>query len=651
MTVRWIYRSLVIVLAIAPALAAQGAVIVPNENLALDGLPPIPASIATAAAPYTEFRSVALWDWHPKLHRMLIGTRFADVVQAHAVSIPAGERRQLTFFPDRVLAASYEPGEGKYLIVSRDVGGNEFTQLYRFDLTSGTATLLTDGKSQNSTALWSRDGKRIAYTSSRRNGTDKDIYTMDPADPSTDRMLLQVTGGGWDALDWSPDGKWLLAMQGISVNESYLWLVNTATGEKTALTRRGAALTAYSGGVFTPDGRGAYTATDAGSEFSHLAYIDLKTTAQTALTGESWDVDEFALSHDGRTMAYVTNEDGVSRLHLMNTKTRKVTAAPKTPVGVIGGLAWHPDGRVLGFTLNSAHAPSDAYVLDLSKRGGAIARWTFSETGGVDLSAMPEPQLVRWKSWDGRMISGFLYMPPAKFTGKRPVIINIHGGPEGQSRPTFIGRNNYFVNELGIAILYPNVRGSTGFGKQFVLLDNGTLREGTYKDINALFDWIGANGSLDASKVLVTGGSYGGHMTLAVATYYSDRICCSVDIVGISNLVTFLEHTESYRRDLRRAEYGDERDSTTRAFMERTAPLNNAQKVTKPLFIVAGLNDPRVPYTEAEQMVAAARKNGVPVWYLLGKNEGHGFAKKANADFQFYATVEFIEQFLLGAKN
>jgi dipeptidyl aminopeptidase/acylaminoacyl peptidase len=318
-------------------------------------------------------------------------------------------------------------------------------------------------------------------------------------------------------------------------------------------------------------------------------------------------------------------------------------------VGVIGDLRWHHDGTILGFTINSARAPSDAYVLTLAT--GKVVRWTFSETGGVDLSAMPEPELVHWKTWDGRMISGFLYRPPARFTGKRPVIVNIHGGPEGQSRPTWLGRNNYFVNELGIAILYPNVRGSTGYGKTFVALDNGTLREGTYKDINALFDWIQSQPDLDAGHVMVTGGSYGGHMTLAVATYYSDRICCSVDVVGISNLATFLEHTESYRRDLRRVEYGDERDSATRAWMEKTAPLNNAQKITKPLFVVAGLNDPRVPYTEAEQIVAAARKNSVPVWYLLGKNEGHGFAKKANADFQFYATVEFVNEFLVPRPN
>ncbi len=635
------------VLLVPSTLLGQGATLTPNENLVADGLPPVPASIAEAAAPYTEYRSASLWDWHPTRHEMLIGTRFADVVQAHALSIAGGARRQLTFFAERVWGATYEPNDGRYLVIGRDLGGNEFTQLYRFDLASGKTTLLTDGKSQNIWGAWSRTGSRLAYTSSRRNGTDKDLFVVDPSDPKSDRMVLQVSGGGWSALDWSPDGKSLLAAEGISVNESYLWLVTVATGEKTLLTPKGADPVAYEGGAFSADGRGVYTVTDLGSEFARLSYLDLATKRVTPLTHASWEVEEFALSRDGRTLAFVTNEDGVGKLHLMTTRDRREMRPPKTkiPVGVIGALSWHPDGRVLGFTINSARAPSDAYVLDVAS--GTVTRWTFSETGGVDLSAMPEPELVRWKSWDGRMISGFLYRPPARFSGKRPVIVNIHGGPEGQSRPTFLGRNNYFVNELGIAILYPNVRGSTGYGKEFVKLDNGLLREGTYKDINALFDWIAAEPSLDAGHVMVTGGSYGGHMTLAVATYYSDRICCSVDVVGISNLVTFLEHTESYRRDLRRVEYGDERDSTIRAFMERTAPLNNAQKITKPLFVVQGLNDPRVPHTEAEQIVAAARKNGVPVWFLMAKNEGHGFARKGNADFQFYATIEFVREFLV----
>ena len=636
----------VLTLAAGVAIGAQEKVIAPNESLVASGIPAIPASIAVAAAPYTESRSVGLWDWAPMGHTMLIGTRFADVVQAHAVAMAGGERRQLTFFPDRVLGASFEPTAGNYMVVERDVGGDEFTQLYRFDLATGRATLITDGgKSQTGMGPWSHAGSWLAYNSSRRNGTDKDLYVIDPSDPKTDRMVLQVDGGGWRALDWSHDGKKLLAEQYISVNESYLWIVNVASGAKTLVTPKGAEKVAYDGGAFSRDDRVVFTITDLGSDFTRLSSIDVASGSVSALTHEAWDVEEFALSRDGRTIAYVTNEDGVGKLHLMDAVSHRTMAAPKLPVGVVGGLAWHPDGTMLGFTINSARAPSDAYVLSLTT--GKVARWTFSETGGVDLSAMPEPELVKWKTWDGRMISGFLYRPPKRFTGKRPVIVNIHGGPEGQSRPTWLGRNNYFVNELGIAMLFPNVRGSTGYGKTFVALDNGVLREGTYKDINALFDWIAAQPDLDAQHVLVTGGSYGGHMTLAVATYYSDRTCCSVDVVGISNLATFLEHTESYRRDLRRAEYGDERDSATRAFMERTAPLNNAQKITKPLFVVAGLNDPRVPYTEAEQIVAAARKNSVPVWYLLGKNEGHGFAKKANADFQFYATVQFVNQYLL----
>jgi dipeptidyl aminopeptidase/acylaminoacyl peptidase len=226
--------------------------------------------------------------------------------------------------------------------------------------------------------------------------------------------------------------------------------------------------------------------------------------------------------------------------------------------------------------------------------------------------------------------------------------VQIHGGPEGQSRPVFLGKNNYFLNELGIALLYPNVRGSSGYGKSFLQLDNGFLREGTYRDIAALFDWIEKREDLDAGRIMVTGGSYGGHMTLAVAVRYNDRIRCSLDVVGISNLVTFLERTESYRRDLRRVEYGDERDPKMRAFLESIAPLNHAGQITKPLFVVQGKNDPRVPLSESVQIVETLKKNGTPVWYLMAEDEGHGFAKKKNADFQFYATILFVQQYLLG---
>jgi dipeptidyl aminopeptidase/acylaminoacyl peptidase len=227
------------------------------------------------------------------------------------------------------------------------------------------------------------------------------------------------------------------------------------------------------------------------------------------------------------------------------------------------------------------------------------------------------------------------------------VLIDIHGGPEGQSRPGFLGRNNYYLNELGIALLYPNVRGSTGYGKSFTKLDNGFLREDSYKDINALFDWIATQPDLDPERIAVTGGSYGGHMTLAVSTFYSNRIRCSIDVVGMSNLVTFLEHTEAYRRDLRRVEYGDERDPKMRSFLERIAPMNNIEKIKKPMLVVAGKNDPRVPLSESDQIAGALKEHGTPVWYLMAKDEGHGYQKKSNQDFEFYASVLFLKEYLL----
>ena len=632
---------------LAGGVLAQNNILVPADNLVTDGIAPIPASLVEDVRRYTEFRAAGLSSWHPTRREMLISTRFGDTNQIHLVKFPGGDRRQITFFPERAGGASYQPTTGDYFIFNRDVGGNEFFQFYRFDLKDGAVTLLTDGKSRNTGGAWSHAGDRLVYSSTRRNGRDADQYIINPADPKTDRMLLQLDSGGWGVGDWSPDDKKVLLFEFVSANESYLWIVDVATGEKTLFTPKGGAMKiAYGGAAFSRDGRGIYATTDKDSEFQRLAYIDLQTKQHTYLTDHiKWDVDNFALSEDGHTIAFVTNEDGIGRLHLLDTKTRKEKPVPDLPVGVISGLQWHKNSHDLGFTMNSARSPADVYSLDV--RTGKIERWTESETGGLNTSEFSEAELVRWKSFDERMISGFLYMPPARFNGPRPVIINIHGGPEGQARPSFLGRANYFLNELGVAFIYPNVRGSSGYGKTFLQLDNGFLREDAYKDIGALLDWIKTQPRLDASHVLVTGGSYGGHMAFAVATRYDDRIRATLPIVGISNLVSFLERTESYRRDLRRVEYGDERDPRMREFMLRTAPLNNAKNITKPIFIVAGGNDPRVPLNEAEQMVKTVRQNGGPVWYLMAKDEGHGFVKKKNQDFQFYATVMFLREYLL----
>jgi dipeptidyl aminopeptidase/acylaminoacyl peptidase len=637
-------------LLLAASAFAQSDQIVPNENLAVEGVPAISASLAASVERYSNYRGATIAGWHPERREMLISTRFADVNEIHLVKMPGGDRSQLTFYPDPVNSARFNPSSGDFFVFMKDIGGGEFYQFYRYDTATGDVTLLTDGKSRNLSMVWAHAGDKIAYGSTRRDGNNVDIWVMNPADPKTDHMLAKLEGGGWEPLGWSRDGQKLLAVNELSAEESYLWLFDATSGEKTLLTPKGATNVHYDGGHVSNDGKGIYTTTDKDSEFHRLTYIDLASKQHEHLTSNiPWDVDQFALSDDGKMIAFVTNEDGFGVLHLLETATRKEKPVPNLPKGIVSGVTWHKNNRDLAFDLSSARSSSDVYSLDVQT--GKVERWTFSEAGGINTSTLPEPELIHWKSWDGRMISGFLYRPPAKFTGKRPVIINIHGGPEGQFRPSFAGRWNFYMNELGIAVIAPNVRGSTGYGKTFLSLDNGFLREGSYKDIGTLFDWIQQQPDLDSSRVMVTGGSYGGFMTLAVATNYNDRICCSVDVVGPSNLVTFLEHTSGYRQDLRRVEYGDERDPKMRAFLEQIAPANKAKNITKPLFVVAGKNDPRVPASESQQMVSVVRENGTPVWWLLGKNEGHGFHKKQNLDYQFYATVEFVKEYLLNGKG
>ena len=630
---------------VAPTAVAQG-VIKPGDNLVTDGIPPVPADLAQQVNRYTEFRSAGFGSWHPTKREMLIGTRFGQSNQVHRLSMPGGARYQLTFFPDSVTGAAFDPYKGDYFVFAKGAGGNERFQLYRYDFATGDVTLLTDGKSRNSRPVFSEAGTRVAYTSTRRNNRDFDIWAMNPADPKTDKLLAQVHGS-WGPTDWSSDDSKLLAGEYISINESYVWLIDAATGEKTPVTPKGGSeKVSYGGATFARGDQSIFVTTDRGGEFRRLARIDLATGEHTFLTDHiQWDIDDFELSPDRRTIAFVANEDGISRLHLMDADTGKEKPMPKLPPGAVGDIKWHKNGQDLAFDLVSARSPADVYSLNVQT--GAVERWTRSETGGLNTEQFAEPEPVKWKTFDGRMISGYLYRPAARFTGKRPVVINIHGGPEGQFQPGFLGRANYYLNEMGVALLFPNVRGSSGYGKTFLTLDNGFKREDSYRDIEALLDWLKTRDDLDADRVMVTGGSYGGHMTLAVATYYPDRIRCAVDIVGISNLVSFLENTEEYRRDLRRAEYGDERDPKMREFMEKTAPVNNVHKIKRPLFVIQGKNDPRVPLIEAEQMVAALKKAGTPVWYLMARDEGHGFAKKTNADFQFYATVLFMREHLL----
>lgn len=627
--------------------SANPGEIVPGDNLVVEGIPKIPESLAQSVNRYNNSRYASLLSWHPLKREMLISTQFGDTPQIHQVKFPGGARTQLTFLTDAVFQAAYEPKKGNYFIFSKDTNGDEFYQLHRFDLATGDITLLTEGKSRNESPLWSHSGEWLVYGSTRRNGKDMDLYVINPLEPKSDRMLAKLQGGFWVPYDWSPDDRKVLVYEYISANENNLWIVDVTTGRKTLLTpKKGNEQTAYWFGQFSKDGKGVYVTTDRDSEYQRIAYIDLATGQYKPVTDNiKADVDEFDLSSDGKTLAFVTNEDGIGRLHIVDTGTCKEKPTPELPIGVVAGLKWHPNGHDLGFAFTSPRYPVDVYSYDTQT--GKLDRWTFSETGGINTESLSEAELIRWKSFDGRTISGFLYRPPAKFKGKRPVIIGLHGGPQTQTRPSFGGRIHYYVNELGVAIIYPNVRGSSGYGKTFLKLDNGYQREDAHKDIGALLDWIKTQPALDADRVMVFGESYGGYLALAVAANYSDRVRAAYSIAGPSNLVTYLQNSDEWVKELQRVEFGDERDPKMREFLNRIAPLNNVQKLKMPLLIVQGKNDTLVPPTESAQLVNAVRKNGTPVWYLMANDEGHGFIRKKNRDFQFYSAVLFTTEYLL----
>jgi dipeptidyl aminopeptidase/acylaminoacyl peptidase len=383
--------------------------------------------------------------------------------------------------------------------------------------------------------------------------------------------------------------------------------------------------------------------TDEGSEFSRLARFDLASGEKTLITGDiEWDIESFDLSPDGRTLAITVNQDGMSRLIFRRTSGGRDLEAPELPTGVLAGGAFSPDSERFAFTLTRATSPADVYVWDLDSEG--LTQWTDSEIGGLDKSKLTDATLIRYPSFDGRQIAAFMYKPAGP--GPHPVVIRHNGGPSAQFRPVFSAENQAWANELGIAVIGPNIRGSTGYGKTFTDLDNGMKREDALKDIGALLDWIATQPDLDAKRVAVYGASYGGYIAYGSLIEYGDRIAGAISNVGISDFNTFLLNTAEYRRDLRRVEYGDERVPEMRAFMERISSVRNASRITKPMFVIQGANDPRVPASQAEEMLAAVEKNGAEPWYMLGKDEGHGFAKKVNRDAAIEASALFLERIL-----
>jgi dipeptidyl aminopeptidase/acylaminoacyl peptidase len=675
-------KSVLAVLTSICIFSAHAQYITPAANLVIENIPPIPEALTKKVEAYTQFKPSAIIAWHPTDGSILIRMRLNNSNQLHLVKSPGAKPEPLTDFQDAVSNATFQPKKGEYLLFARATGGDEVFRIYRMDLKSKTVTPISPEGERAGGPAWNREGTRVAFTTASvdrketaqslqdaaaRKAITK-VYIADPLKPESAKVVATFDGGGFSAFRFSPDEKSLAYLEYVSANESHIWMMDIATGKKARITpapKAGgapAATVAYGAPRFSRDGKRIYTVSDRDNEFRRLVTIDIATGKETVLTAHlKFDIDDFSISNKAKRIALTTNEEGSSVLRFLDLETGKELPRPALLTGEISGLRWKGGsddaddsadgneqevGNEIAFNLTSARSPGEVYSMNIV--APKVTRWTNGSSANLNPMDFVEPKLVQWKSFDGLKISGFIYQPDAKnFQGKRPVIINIHGGPEGQARPGFIARNNYMVNELGIAIIFPNVRGSTGFGKTFLAMDNGKKREDSVKDIGALFDWIKDQPDLDASKVLVTGGSYGGYMALAVATNYADRIAGTINTVGISNFVTFLANTESYRRDLRRVEYGDERDPDMKKFLETISPLNNAAKIKKPLFVVQGKNDPRVPYTEALQIVEQVKKQNVPVWFLMANDEGHGFAKKSNQDFLFYAQIKFMEKTLL----
>ena len=637
-------RKLLLTLVMALTSTFALGAIEERGNLLLDSIPAVDTPLTARLDDYMNGRGASFVDWLPD-GGMLIATRFGDVEQLHRVVMPLGAREQLTFYREPVtVARSPQSAVAPGFVFLKDQGGNENAQVYWYDVAMRAVRLLTDGKGLYGGLAWSHDGRRVAFHGTGRDGVSYDLFIAEPANNVPPRLIYNGFQKNWSVEDWSPDDTKLLISNFVSANESHLFVLDIASAALMPVSE-GSEPASVEQAQFTADGRGIYLITNRDSEFQQLRRLNLATGESETLTGHiPWDIDRFERTDDGRYLAWVANVDGLSRLTVVNLASQAETLPP-LPDGQIGRIGFDRAGKKLALSIESPQSPRDVFVLEVERN--ALVRYTKSEAGPIDPLKFAPAELIRFPTFDRergkfREIPAFVYRPAGP--GPHPVYIDIHGGPESQFRPTYNPFTQFLVRELGFTVIAPNVRGSGGYGKTYLNLDNGEDREDSVKDIGALLVWIGLQKDLDAKKVFVAGGSYGGYMSLASMVNFSDRLRGGIDVVGISNFVTFLESTSAYRRDLRRPEYGDERLPRTRAYLQRISPLTNAARISKPLLVVQGLNDPRVPAMESQQMVAKIRAHGGEVWYLAAKDEGHGFKKKANRDFYHRTIVTFLEK-------
>ncbi len=631
-----------------------------SDNLVLDGLPPISAEAVSTVRHYGSADLTRFVDWSADGRDMIITTRSGETRQLFVLEAPGAEPRQITDYADAVWEASYSPApERNGMIFIKDQNGDERYQLYYRDMTTGAVTPLTDGQSRNTHVLWANKGDRYAYTTNARNGLNADIFIGYPDRPD-ELTPLFTEAGAWVALDWDDHDQRLLVMDVISATRSRMYVLDLRNDRINRINRYGGPAL-YTTGRFANNSYSMYLISDVGEEFAHLYYyriprnigsVRLKPRKMRDVTRHiPWDIKTFDMSPDGHWLAYIVNDDGIDRIGLYRTSGGKHMRGPELPVARVDGIKFNPDNKRLAITINSAAHGRAIYTFDVDTR--ELVRWFVSSNTTENSARYVEPELIRYRTFDKddngdpRQIPAFIYRPE-KVSDPVPVIIYIHGGPESQTQPFFSRSIQTWVNELGAVVIAPNVRGSTGYGRTYTLLDNGFKREDAVKDIGALLDWIAEQKDFDASRVGLYGASYGGYMVLATMARYPDRVCCGVDIAGISNFVTFLNGLAESRKDLRRTEYGDEQDPAMAAYLNRISPTTNAANIRAPLMVVQGLNDPRVPHTEAEQIVRAVRSGGGIVWYVLARDEGHVLRRTSNIDFVDAATLQFFRTWLSG---
>jgi dipeptidyl aminopeptidase/acylaminoacyl peptidase len=645
--------------------SAQAPSRVEQGNLIYDGIPAAAMRAPESLPGWLDARGASFVDWSAD-GSLLVSLRAGDTAQLQRVSKPLAAPEPLTRDVEPITSAAAHPYDANLVVYRKDRGGDENTQLWLRNLARGSERLLTDGRSRHGPPVFAHDGRRVAYYGNARDPASNDIFMSDIGTEAEPRLVLAGGSEDLDVQEWSLDDTRLAVIRYRSSTDSELLLVDVATGnqtpvepapEKAARGRKSKVPGPVSVGAarFARDGRGLYFTSDRGGEFMALHYLDLYSKQLTTLTPDTrWDVERFDLSPDGRFIAYTLNEGGLSRLVLRDLRLKADVLLPPLPPGaVLDALAFDRRSDRLAVALQTASSPPEVFVYDIMPGDAgalpalALTRWTQGELAGIDSAKLVAAQLVTFPTWDDvgnrrRQLSAFVYRPATP--GPHPVIIDIHGGPESQFRPRWDAFRQYLAGELGYVVIAPNVRGSSGYGRSFLKLDDRALREDSVRDIGALLVWLGAQSGFDRSRVVVTGGSYGGYMALASLVQYGDRLAGGIDVVGIGNFVSFLTNTSGYRRDLRRVEYGDERDPLMRALLTAISPLTNAASIRKPLLIVQGLNDPRVPASESEQMKAVVRANGGEVWYLAAKDEGHGFRKKANSEAYRAAVVAFLKQ-------